>query len=134
MEAPGTIKDLPGWILGHPIEVETKQQVVNQLKIGKSVFAKSWKSQQMPKNDLLVNKMTVRHWMHFGLLCRTLVRRNFHLCSGAVLEQNRLLCLNKRYIHSAPPTHSPLSLYHIWCYSHSPPVPFSRLYSPLMII
>ena len=35
--------------------------------------------------------MAIRHWIRFGLLCRTLVRRNFHLCSGAALEQNRLL-------------------------------------------
>ena len=24
LEAPGTLPDLPGWILGHPIEVEQK--------------------------------------------------------------------------------------------------------------
>ena len=29
--------------------------------------------------------------MRVGLLCRTLVRRNSHLCSGAALEQTRLL-------------------------------------------
>ena len=39
--------------------------------------------------------MTIRHWMRLGLLCRTLVRRNVHLRSGAVLEQNRLLYMYK---------------------------------------
>ena len=49
----------------------------------------------------------MRHWMRLGLLYRTLVRRNFHLCSGAVLEQNRLLCTNKRNIYSVPPRPTP---------------------------
>ena len=40
-------------------------------------------------NDSVAKQMTIRHWMRLGLLCRTLVRRHFHLCSGAVLGTDR---------------------------------------------
>ena len=45
--------------------------------------------------DLLAEQMTIRHWMRLSLLCRPLVRRNVHLCSGFVLEQTRLLYVYK---------------------------------------
>ena len=44
-------------------------------------------------NFVFAKNMTICHWMRLGLLCRTLVRRNFHLCPGPVLEQNRLSCV-----------------------------------------
>ena len=54
----------------------------------------SWKVNKRQQIDFVVKQMTIRHWMRLGLLCRTLVRRNFHLCYGAALEQNKLLCVS----------------------------------------
>ena len=39
LEAPGTLPDLPGWILGHPIEVEQKSKTCQTVEqIGKLVL------------------------------------------------------------------------------------------------
>ena len=51
------------------------------------------------KHDLFLNNdYSPLDACQSNLRCRTLVRRNSHLCSGAVLEQNRLLCVYNKCI------------------------------------